>query len=545
MPLKKSFKPGLYLRIVTCFAIFTALFSFLCLANPGAAGAGSRPVQVILSWTDDPATTQTIAWRAAGDAVQGQVQYLPAKDFRGSFYGAQSVTAVETGLYNGYSHFEATLRGLSPGTGYIYRVGRECSWSVPSFFTTAGPERKFSFLYMGDVQQGYDAWGKMLQSAFKDNPGLKFGLLGGDLVYDGASSEEWQQFFAAATPVFRCIPLMPAVGNHDDKPLFWDSFALPRNGPAGLEEKFYSFDYGNCHIAVLNSNLMGVSNPFYSEIYNWLRQDLTNSDRQWKFLVLHYPPYPVVFDGHAGNLQENWAPLFEECSVDVAFVGHQHVYMRTKPLRGGQVQANPQDGIVYIMGNAGTKYYPAGTGEEYMCYIDKQVAGVSNYQVINIDGGVFTLTARDAAGQVIDSYTLRKQPVALADTTVTALLAPVTIVDAGGQVIMTDPPPVIIENRTMVPIFMLAGTLQANVAWDADQRTVTVTRGRDVMRVRVDSDQARISGRSLSLEVPACIVSDRVYVPLKLVAEALGAEVDWNNVTRTVKLTPGSEAVKP
>ena len=92
---------------------------------------------------------------------------------------------------------------------------------------------------------------------------------------------------------------------------------------------------------------------------------------------------------------------------------------------------------------------------------------------------------------------------------------------------------------------MLAGTLQANVAWDADQRTVTVTRGRDVMRVRVDSDQARISGRSLSLEVPACIVSDRVYVPLKLVAEALGAEVDWNNVTRTVKLTPGSEAVKP
>ncbi len=127
----------------------------------------------------------------------------------------------------------------------------------------------------------------------------------------------------------------------------------------------------------------------------------------------------------------------------------------------------------------------------------------------------------------------------------TVAQVPVIIVDADGEMIMTDPPPIIVENRTMVPIFRLAEALQAKVVWDADQRTVMVTKGRDVMRIRVDSDQAKISGRSLSLGAPACIVSDRVYVPLRFVAEALGAKVNWDDVTRTVTLVPGAETVEP
>jgi hypothetical protein len=399
-------------KLVTCLAALAVLFGFLEMVNPDPASAltvtdtAGLPDRVFLSWTENPSTTQTISWRTAGTAPE-LVQYQLSEVFSGSFDGAQTVNATATFLYADQYHEEATLRGLNPNTSYIYRVGREGYWGEPASFATAGPAGQFSFLYMGDVQRGYEYWGEMLKSAVAENPGLKFGLLGGDLVDAGNDSYDWEQFFDAAAPVFSRIPLMPATGNHDDKDLFWNSFALPQNGPAGFKEKFYSFDYGNCHIAVLDSNYMGASGAGYDKISDWLRNDLNNSGQRWKFLVFHHPPYPVVPDDHAGNLQINWVPLFEQCDVDVVFVGHQHVYMRTKPIRAGQVTTDG-NGIVYIMGNAGMKYYPAGPAYDY---IAKELDYVSNYEVININGDTFTLTARDAGGQVIDSYTITKQPV--------------------------------------------------------------------------------------------------------------------------------------
>lgn len=394
-------------RMVASLAVFLMLFSLLVLMNPEIAEANSPnglPDQIILSITDDPQTNQTIAWRAADDTSQ-RVQYLPVAGFNNSFNDAREVTAVKTDLSDGYYHFETTLSGLSRDTKYIYRVGNEETWSEPAYFTTATCSDQFSFLYLGDVQEGHEGWGEMLKRIVTENPGLKFALLGGDLVNEGNSNEEWELFFNAASPVFKNIPLIPAAGNHDDTPLFWNSFALPENGPEGFKEEFYSFDYGNCHIAVLNSNKMGASASHYNVVKSWLQNDLESSNQQWKFLVFHYPPYPVVDDGHSYNLQQNWVPLFDQCGVDIVFVGHQHVYMRTKPLRDGQVQADG-DGIVYIMGNSGSKFYPPGDNHDYIAY---QEANISNYQIITIDGDTFAMTARNAVGQEIDSYTLSKQ----------------------------------------------------------------------------------------------------------------------------------------
>lgn len=405
---------------------FLFLFGLSGVLNPDIAASepSSLPDHIMLSWTDDPQTTRTAAWRSDSAADAEWVQYLPAASYNGSFTSASQVAAVKTELYAGYSHCEATMFQLAPDCEYIYRVGREGVWSEPASFSTTTPGGKFSFLYLGDVQKGYDKWGEMLKHIAAENPDLRFALLGGDLVHDGNSSNEWQQFFAAASPTFKQLPLLPAVGNHDDTPLFWNSFALPRNGPEGFKEEFYSFDYGNCHIAVLNSNKMGVSKPYYNMLKSWLQADLNNSKQQWKFLVFHYPPYPVVDDGHSYNLEENWVPLFEQCTVDIVFVGHQHVYMRSKPLRGDKVQADGE-GIVYIMGNSGSKFYPAGEDREY---IAKQMANVSNYQLLSIDGDSLSLSSRNAEGQVIDRYILGDVPAARAQY----LIAPIK--DASYQI---------------------------------------------------------------------------------------------------------------
>lgn len=394
-----------------CLTILSLFFTFSpnaksALATPGSGGPNTGlPDHLVLSWAEDPLTTQTIAWRTGSDTAQGLVQYLPAEDFNGSFTGAGEVAGEKTGLYEGHFHFEATLRELTPGTDYVYRVGREGAWSEPATFTTAGAEEQFSFLYMGDVQEGHEAWGEMLEQVAAENPDLKFALLGGDLVNQGNSIWEWQQFFAAASPVFRQLPLMPAAGNHDDTELFHNSFALPQNGPKGYEDTVYSFDYGNCHITVLNSNCMGIPGiGDYDQIAGWLQNDLAGSNQQWKILVFHHPPYPVVHDWRADVLQEHWVPLFEQGGVDMVFVGHQHVYMRTKPLRGGQIQPDGE-GIVYVMGNAGSKHYGPGPAYDY---IAEQSAWTSNYQIIDINGDTLTMTSRDAAGNIIDSYLLVK-----------------------------------------------------------------------------------------------------------------------------------------
>lgn len=397
-------------KMLSFLTVLGMMVTFLLAADQGMAAAFDTstgvPDQIILSWTGAPETTQTIAWRTGSDTTQNRAQYMLAAGANADFTGAQEVTATQSELYPGYFHMEVTLQGLTPGASYVYRVGRDGAWSAPASFTTASPIDNFSFIYMGDVQQGYEDWGDMLQVAAAEKPGPKFAILGGDLV-DDSISEEWQQFFAAASPVFKQIPLMPAAGNHDATPLFWNSFALPQNGPEGYEEQHYSFDYGNCHIVVLNSNALGAPvGAGYDKIRTWLSDDLNKSNKQWKFIVLHYPPYPAAPDNHAANLEENWVPIFEQGGVDVVFVGHQHVYMRTKPLRDNQTQTDGQ-GIVYIMGNAGTKYKDAGPGYDY---IAKELAGVSNYEVININGETFNLTAKDAVGQVIDTYTFKMQP---------------------------------------------------------------------------------------------------------------------------------------
>lgn len=119
----------------------------------------------------------------------------------------------------------------------------------------------------------------------------------------------------------------------------------------------------------------------------------------------------------------------------------------------------------------------------------------------------------------------------------------VSIVDADGELILMDPPPVVVENRTLVPVAMLAEVLQAELEWEGEQLTVILTRGSDFMRIRVDNEQAKMNGQNLSLEVPPCIIGDRVYVPLRFVAEAFGATVGWDGATSTVTVAPSLESV--
>lgn len=276
-----------------------------------------------------------------------------------------------------------------------------CSLMVDSR-NAGGSKQGFSFIYMSDTQADpekgdYSAWGKLLQAAAKDERQPVFVMIGGDLVNDGNDQQEWDSFFAAGGKVLKSLKLYPAMGNHDNTPLYKDIFDLPVNGPTGKEEAFYSFDYGDAHFTVLDSNSMGAADP---KDIDWLKNDLFGTDKTYKIVMFHHPAYPAVDipkdTNRAETIRNNFIPIMEEAGVDLVLSGHQHVYMRTYPLRDGK---RNDEGIVYLMGSSGAKQYTPGDFD----YIACGISDTPVYSIITVNDKGIYIETRDAAGTILDS----------------------------------------------------------------------------------------------------------------------------------------------
>jgi len=103
-----------------------------------------------------------------------------------------------------------------------------------------------------------------------------------------------------------------------------------------------------------------------------------------------------------------------------------------------------------------------------------------------------------------------------------------------GRYLTFDVPPQIIDNRTMVPLRAIFEALGATVAWNEDTRTVTAVRGDTVVVMQVGNYVITVNGNEITLDVPPLIVDNRTLVPARAVAESFGANVDWNAETQTV-----------
>jgi hypothetical protein len=90
------------------------------------------------------------------------------------------------------------------------------------------------------------------------------------------------------------------------------------------------------------------------------------------------------------------------------------------------------------------------------------------------------------------------------------------------------------QGRTMVPVRVIAEGLGATVNYDAVTKAVTVILGSDTIVMKVDDKNATINGRSVLLDAPPLNRSGRVFIPVRFVSEAFKAEVAWDQATRTV-----------
>lgn len=401
--------------------VITMFFSWVSLSCAPVllAEKGLGPKHVLLSWTSSPQTTQTITWQTEF-AGKDQVRFAEKNGITVLAVGGTGVVArTETLTTNKGIRFihTVTLEGLKPGKQYIYQIGDGVHWTEPKQFDTASDQAKpFQFLIFGDSQSNnYEIWRSTLQSALQRHPHSAFMTNVGDLVDVGQDCAQWEAWLEAIDNGF--LPLMPVTGNHEtysperrfSKPsLFTALFSLPQNGPDGLKEQVYSFDYGDVHFVVLDSQ-EGEQRQSIPDLLTrqkaWLDQDLSNTVQRWKVVFIHRPPYDNRAFRDNATIRNAFVPIFDKYHVDLVFTGHDHVYARTYPLNGGKVSSG---GTVYVAsGRSGTKTNSLVAANPFNEFFYNPI-DEPNYLHVEVTSDSIAVSAYKQSGSLIDSWSVRK-----------------------------------------------------------------------------------------------------------------------------------------
>ncbi|WP_418790517.1 copper amine oxidase N-terminal domain-containing protein [Phosphitispora sp. TUW77] len=101
----------------------------------------------------------------------------------------------------------------------------------------------------------------------------------------------------------------------------------------------------------------------------------------------------------------------------------------------------------------------------------------------------------------------------------------------------SDQAPFIDSGRTLVPLRFVAEALDAYVDWMPSTRTVLIeTDSGTIIKVAIGNKTAYIDNNPVILDVPAVIKGGRTFVPLRFVGEAMGAGVEWEPASRTIRV---------
>lgn len=133
----------------------------------------------------------------------------------------------------------------------------------------------------------------------------------------------------------------------------------------------------------------------------------------------------------------------------------------------------------------------------------------------------------------------------------TALAKDVDIV-IDGEELNLDVAPQIIDGRVMVPIRGVLENLGALVKWDDETQTVSARKSSKTVSLEIGSNDATLDKgetnddgsaktETIQTDVAAQLVSDRTLVPLRVISEAMGYSVDWNDETYTVSITTDND----
>jgi acid phosphatase type 7 len=218
------------------------------------------------------------------------------------------------------------------------------------------PERDFVLVGAGDIAscknpEGARATAKLIEQI----PGTVFAA--GDLAYEGGSAADFKNCYDPAWGRFK-DRTKPALGNHeygDPRASGYFRYWGAQAGPVG--KGYYSFDLGDWHIVVLNTNcnakdLGGCAAGSPQE--TWLKEDLEKHPSACILAFGHHALFSSgVFKKHAVHpeLKQLWEDLYA-AHADLVLAGHEHSYERFAP-QDPEGKADPENGIREIVAGTG------------------------------------------------------------------------------------------------------------------------------------------------------------------------------------------------
>ena len=212
---------------------------------------------------------------------------------------------------------------------------------------------------------------------------------------------DWNAWFHEAREVFPRVPFMPTLGNHERQSSnYMASFALPTNAPSDrLREQCYSFDFGQTHWVCLNTEFR------MEEQARWLEEDLEGNTKPWILVAFHRPAYTASKSRGGGNLdvRRMWCGLLDRYRVAIVWQGHDHYYVRTKPIREGRVVAEGEGTVYITTGGAGAPLYEVK--ENRWSHFGEKV---NHYVLLTATADRLAATAYRLDGTVLDEFTITK-----------------------------------------------------------------------------------------------------------------------------------------
>jgi 3',5'-cyclic AMP phosphodiesterase CpdA len=346
-------------------------------------------------------------------------------------------------------------------------------------------DQTYRFAVFGDCGVNSAEQKGIAYQAYQAKP--DFVMITGDIVYDRGRVSEYREKFwpiynadqaspSLGAPLLRSTLFLAAPGNHDIGPhdfgkypdglaffLYW---ALPLNGPPGSEgspqvatpywsevtrKAFvdsaganyprmsnYSFDYGNSHWTVLDTNPYVDWND--RGLRSWLEADLAAAQgATWRFVAFHQPAFQSAKKHSDEENARLLTEIFETGGVDVVFSGHVHNYQRSFPLHfvpdkkarskpvrkkilvggqwtldrmyDGQTKTRP-DGVIYLVTGAGgaNLYNPEQQDDpgSWNAFTYKFISKVHSLTIADVSGPTLTVRQLSLQGEELDHFRITK-----------------------------------------------------------------------------------------------------------------------------------------
>jgi hypothetical protein len=346
-----------------------------------------------------PLEKVTISWRSAGKKDKFRWGYTTSCE-KGKFEAE-----FRSDLLQDLNIQEYVFDTLRPSSTIYYTIfdSENKKWTDQRTFQTAPDPalNHFRFTAGGDSRTDIEAWHMVSEAVER----LDFSLFLGDLVNNGMIERDWENWYDYGNDFISDNLVFYTRGNHDLGNIFNNNLVNPGNG------KYYAFGFGNAIFIGLDDHDQSTYDDQTAFIDSVFR---SNTDKTWRFVFFHRPFYTAGH--HAGEMEglfDSWWKLFDKYGVDMIFNGHEHNYLRTKPINRNisdtsavdDYGSGPGQGRCQVIaGSYGAPRYQVHEGWFVQLSYDRY-----NYTTVEVNGNELIFKAFDAeSGEQFDELILNK-----------------------------------------------------------------------------------------------------------------------------------------